>query len=507
MRPPIKPESSGVAQFVRQHWSFLAILAALSFLPLSFPMFSCGLIEHDEGMYVLVAEIMHQGGVLYRDVYDNKLPLLHALDYLVVGACGTSMGCIRGISLALNFLIAAIIFATSAQRMGGIYKYLPPLIYIFFALFLGLNAFLRAELFTILFWAASFHFLISSMDERRPRPIFLACFFAALPLFIKPLSAAALALPILYAIAKSGNPRESALWASAGFLSAAIPLLAISFLFLNLSGFPAQANGWSVAEFIEYFSSFSWMLSAPIYGVLSFLFLAPALPFMMKKEKGHFEGAVLLLFLSTIVLFLSRAFSFHFYVLVLSYYLLPASFAWTLSISELAPAARKCSQKAGIRELLGSVALPASAIFFPLLAMMLLLPSFAASHFSTNNHVSFCGSNGEMIQYLKEHSEGSFFVFPSRGAYYTILGKEPFMPLIFQHSDSGFPKSREWFEEKVMRPVEDGMPDHVLFFQSDFDLSSFSPASLSEFKSFLDSNYSPVYFNVSNSTVVYYSRG
>ncbi|MBU0586851.1 hypothetical protein KJ780_05025, partial [Candidatus Micrarchaeota archaeon] len=63
--------------FIKNHAIFLFLLFIIAFSPYLFQDLNCSPLEHDEGHYLLVTSRMLAGDTVYKDIYDNKLPLLY----------------------------------------------------------------------------------------------------------------------------------------------------------------------------------------------------------------------------------------------------------------------------------------------------------------------------------------------------------------------------------------------------------------------------------------------
>ena len=70
-----KPQNKGQSFFLKEWWLFLFGLVLLLKIPLLFEPFTYA----DEGIYLTLGQALKKGLVLYRDIHDNKPPLLYLM--------------------------------------------------------------------------------------------------------------------------------------------------------------------------------------------------------------------------------------------------------------------------------------------------------------------------------------------------------------------------------------------------------------------------------------------
>ncbi len=495
-----RPEKNGG---LPQTIAFIALLCILAFLPLFSSDSRCGNIEHDEAHYILVSKVILDGGTMYRDVYDNKLPLFYFLTSLAERSCGTDFFCIRTLVLGINLAIALVIFAISSGRMGGLLKYQPPIIFLLYASLMQTDIFLRCEPFILLFWALGLFFLDRFISKGGRENLAAAGFFAALPLFIKPLAALGLALPIAYVLlARKKDVKGNLAYVAAGVAPALLACVAYSLIFTDFGAFFGQAAGWDANGMIAAILSHDFLRADAVYFLLVAGMSVPFVPVLLDRKRGEFWDMALLFYGGVAALFFLRGFSFWLYTLAIPYFLIPLSFAWAPFIPWLrALAAPSGSLGENLkRYALAWVCAALIALSFLLLATL----NYAQLH--TSSAISSCGGSGELVAEMKADGNGTLFVFPSRSGYYAILGKKPLFPLIYHHTVSDVPQTDAWLEERVLAPVEAAMPDHILYFNGSNDRRSFGERSLGEWEAFLGKNYRAEYFNVSGDEAIYYSK-
>lgn len=91
----------------------LLIAAALLSIQLAPSMMPMG---RDNGIFSYTAQVMLDGGVLYRDVWENKLPGVYVIDALAFAAFGTTRWAVWGMEVAFVAAAAWVMFALLRAR-------------------------------------------------------------------------------------------------------------------------------------------------------------------------------------------------------------------------------------------------------------------------------------------------------------------------------------------------------------------------------------------------------
>jgi hypothetical protein len=115
---PVRPESSQAAALARVGATLVVGLAACgaAWLLVELTRFEYGL---DQGIYGAVAEVMHAGGVPYRDAWDFKPPGVFFVYSAARSLFGEGMRAVRVLE-ALGFASLVLAFALYARRFTGL---------------------------------------------------------------------------------------------------------------------------------------------------------------------------------------------------------------------------------------------------------------------------------------------------------------------------------------------------------------------------------------------------
>ena len=96
-------------QSSKDFW-FLLIISVVFFL-LRFPSLFEPYWYGDEGIYQVIGMVLHSGGLLYADIYDNKPPLL----YVLYGIFNGDQFATRVVSLITGLLTVWVFFALAKK--------------------------------------------------------------------------------------------------------------------------------------------------------------------------------------------------------------------------------------------------------------------------------------------------------------------------------------------------------------------------------------------------------
>lgn len=98
-------------------WALLAVAALLAawFLPLAW----LRIVDGDEGFYLLAARRVHEGAVLYRDLFYTQSPLLPWVYGAWLAVCGDSWTAGRMLAGLLSAGLGALLFHHAGQRWDG----------------------------------------------------------------------------------------------------------------------------------------------------------------------------------------------------------------------------------------------------------------------------------------------------------------------------------------------------------------------------------------------------
>src|SRR3989344_6203377 len=103
---------------MKKHHLILAAILFLIFLfrfPSLFEPFWYG----DEGIFAAVARNLNQGGVLYRDAWDNKPPMIYLTYAAIFQFFGVSMFWLRLVSAVVVLATTAIIYEIAQATIGA----------------------------------------------------------------------------------------------------------------------------------------------------------------------------------------------------------------------------------------------------------------------------------------------------------------------------------------------------------------------------------------------------
>lgn len=156
-----------MGKFLKKNWFILAVLVTVFLLrlPSLFEPYWYG----DEGVYLTVGQSLLRGRLLYRDIFDNKTPLI----YLLAAASGGTLAWLR-IFLLLSTLAATFFFYRLCQ------KFLSPknpgvkiatLIFAFLTNFLLEGNIANAEIFILLPTIAGLDLIFGQIRTKNPRAV------------------------------------------------------------------------------------------------------------------------------------------------------------------------------------------------------------------------------------------------------------------------------------------------------------------------------------------------
>ncbi len=140
-----------ISSVVRKHqWLGYLVAAIILAIVLRPPMNHLG---HDVGIYTLCGQEMLQGKVIYRDIWDNKGPVVYLVYALIVDLVGTNAVAINIVAILYLLLVAGAIWLVTNHISGRSSAMIA-----FFAMLLGavfpmgqqLNGELIMELFIVL---------------------------------------------------------------------------------------------------------------------------------------------------------------------------------------------------------------------------------------------------------------------------------------------------------------------------------------------------------------------
>lgn len=220
----------------------IVILILIIVLQIFLRLYLPSSLDRDEFIYGYIAQRLLAGDTLYRDVFDNKPPVIYWLYTLVFKIFGQSLGAIRIVALIFSLITTLLIFLIG-RLIWGNWAGLSAAA--FHAIFSGgpyvEGTTANAEIFMLPFIILSFYFflLAGRRKDKKFFLLFLAGLSVGLAFMIKPVAITNLAALVIFCF----------------FLPRKIILRAAIFLILGFSVFPAVFSGYFVIKgtFSEYF--------------------------------------------------------------------------------------------------------------------------------------------------------------------------------------------------------------------------------------------------------------
>lgn len=149
----------------------LAVILTLVFL-LRLPSFFEPFVYGDEGIYLTLGQAMRRGWVLYRDIHDNKPPLLYLL-----AAASANFTYFRILLMAWSLLTVGV-FSRLANQLFQRQPKATILATFLFAILTSVRLFegnvANAENFMLLPTLTGFWLLVKNLKSKKPLPFFLA---------------------------------------------------------------------------------------------------------------------------------------------------------------------------------------------------------------------------------------------------------------------------------------------------------------------------------------------
>ncbi|MEM2962926.1 MAG: glycosyltransferase family 39 protein [Candidatus Anstonellales archaeon] len=479
--------------------AYLLFLLVLSVLPLFDSRTYCFGFESDEAEHLLTAREISNGKVLYDTILAHKLPVLYLALVPIVKTCGSGILCTRMFSVAINFLIAIIVFLTCKKYLSGFAKYIPAIIYLVYS-YASMNIFFRAEFIASLLWAFAFYFLVSLQKTNFKRNLALTGFFLIASSFTKPTAAFGLSLPVLYLLWHERRKREFIFFFGLGMAFAAV-------VFGGFFLFGTKWTGYLTAGYDLGFDAYFRMLLSErhIQDVIisigfCFVLFFPMIIGLANKNliKSRFGALSFLFFLSVLFIILLKLYSVWIYPLVMYSLILPFSFL----IGIVSDSFR------GIRRLKGVLLILLAIMIFAVAFSVILAWSSYSDYVGKKLALSTSGCSGigaivERIRWVMKE-ESKFFVFPTGAEYYLMLNKSPLVRALYYYIQipspyypSGPTLIDSWYSKEVFGPVMKAKPDIVVLVNESFDhtrnldmedLEKEFP-SFAQFRKFLGENY------------------
>ncbi len=136
----------------------------------------------DEGIYQVIGKVLHDGGLLYRDTWDNKPPLL----YLLYAIFNGNLLWVKLASLITGTASAMIFFVISKRLFKGSIPYIVTFLYtLLFATPVLEGNIANAENFMMLPTLISFYFLLSYLKTRKNNFLVFAGFLLSISFLFK----------------------------------------------------------------------------------------------------------------------------------------------------------------------------------------------------------------------------------------------------------------------------------------------------------------------------------
>ncbi len=244
-----------VSRWILEHEAIFIILAVVVLLrvPSLFEPYWYG----DEGIYLTVGRSLRHGLALYRDVHDNKPPLL----YLVAAAAYGVQFWFKFIAMLWSVAVVAIFWNLAlrfAQNKRGMVVWAT----IIFAGILTLpfleGNIANAELFFLLLTVGAFSIIYKGGDL-----IQAGALFGLAGLFKMPAVLEAGVWPIIWLISQDKKWFAKSWWLGVG---AAIPL-GLATIYFAIKGTLPQFLGAAGIQLVPYLSS--WRVDLPVVGTLA----------------------------------------------------------------------------------------------------------------------------------------------------------------------------------------------------------------------------------------------
>lgn len=302
---------------------FCLILLGVFFIAIRWGSFNAP-FERDEGEYAYTAWIMSEGASPYKNVYNQKPPLIYYTYYLINSLGIDSLWPYRAASSLSIFLTALLIGFICLKEFGKREAFLSMWIFILIINFPFLTSFAaNTEVFMILPLTALLALYIAARDKANPFHFFVGGILASLAVFYKPiciLTAIFILLVWIKEAFERGEENSNVLKKTAftflgGALGSILILLPIvklgalgSFweLVVKYNSLYYRASGSSV-YFLVAFGEF--LLNMPVVVVLTFYFLL--------KRPSRWKFWVGILLLSLLVVY--RTNFAHYYILIIPF--------------------------------------------------------------------------------------------------------------------------------------------------------------------------------------------
>lgn len=319
----------------RREW-FL-ILAGFLFVMLRIPSLVEPWWYGDEGIYQVVGKAIRNGSLLYRDIWDNKPPIL----YLIYAAFDGELYWVKLASLIAGLLSIGSFFLLSKKLLTNGRHYIATLLYaVLFGLPLIEGNIANAENFMLLPTTTALYFAIRYLKEKNLKFIIIAGFLLSISFMMKAVAVFDFLaiLFILLAFNIDKTKQISIKNFSKEFL------FTLSFLFLSVftsiyffaKGAFADFFGAVLSQNIDYVSSENIFIfpmgTLIIKSILAFIFL---LILFVKRNglgKNKFIIYVWLVFAFYSALFSQRGYT-HYFLLVLP--------AFCLLVANIRPYSKK----------------------------------------------------------------------------------------------------------------------------------------------------------------------